>query len=242
MPGTPTTRFAIPTVAGTDLARDLDTEITAGFTAVDSKMTGWSTGLLAARPTSTSGSPGVAGRVYRATDTGQSFLDNGTGWDEIQGAGDLKPTARAAAPDGWLLCDGSSKLRSDYPALFTALGGASSPYGLPDGTHFNVPDLRGRVPVGDDAAGVRLANTAGRDRGETGGAETHTLSTAEMPAHTHDQMWVNDVSPAISSKFIPASADTVAAVDSGMDTGSTGGGGAHNNMPPYQVVNWLIKT
>lgn len=86
MPGTPTTRFAIPTVAGTDLARDLDTEITAGFTAVDSKMTGWGTGLLAARPVSTGGSPGVAGRIYRATDTGQWFIDTGTSWEELPAA------------------------------------------------------------------------------------------------------------------------------------------------------------
>jgi microcystin-dependent protein len=240
MPGTPTTKYAIPTLAGTDLISDIDTLVNSSLASIDSKMAGYSEGLLSARPTSTTGSPGVAGREYYATDTGQRFKDTGTGWYEIQGAGDLKPSARAAAPDGWLLCDGSSKLRSDYPALFAALGGASSPFGLPDGTHFNVPDLRGRVPVGEDSAGVRIATATGRDRGESGGAEKHTLSTAEMPGHTHSY---GDNTAGFGGGSISVAGgtsnnhSTVAST-----TGSTGGGGAHNNMPPYQVVNWLIKT
>ncbi|HTE60764.1 MAG TPA: hypothetical protein VK631_10475, partial [Solirubrobacteraceae bacterium] len=80
MPGTPTTKYAIPTVVGADLARDLDTAITSISTAIDGKMVGYSAGLLAARPVSTGGSPGIAGRRYRATDTGQEFIDTGTSW------------------------------------------------------------------------------------------------------------------------------------------------------------------
>jgi len=60
-------------------------------------------------------------------------------------AGVVSPYAGAAAPTGWLLCDGASKLRADYADLFTAIGVA---FGSADGTHFNVPDLRSRVPIG----------------------------------------------------------------------------------------------
>lgn len=82
----------------------------------------------------------------------------------------------AAAPSGWLLCDGSSYLRADYPELFANLGGAASPWGLPDGTHFKVPDYRDRVPLGKSATKA-LAST--------GGAETVTLGTTEIPSHSH---------------------------------------------------------
>ena len=83
MPGTPTTKYAIPTLAGTDLARDIDTLVNSSLSSIDSKMVGYSAGTLAARPTSTGGSPGIAGRRYRATDTGQEFIDTGTGWTEV---------------------------------------------------------------------------------------------------------------------------------------------------------------
>lgn len=82
MPGTPTTKYAIPTLAGTTLARDIDTEVNAGLTAIDGKMVGYSEGVLASRPTSTGGTPGVAGRIYGVTDQpGRIDIDNGTGWD-----------------------------------------------------------------------------------------------------------------------------------------------------------------
>lgn len=60
-------------------------------------------------------------------------------------AGAVIPFAGAAAPTGFLLCDGSSKLRADYADLFTAI---STTFGSADGTHFNVPDMRSRVPLG----------------------------------------------------------------------------------------------
>lgn len=63
-------------------------------------------------------------------------------------AGALLPYAGAAAPTGFLLCDGSSKLRATYTDLFTAIG---TVFGAADGTHFNVPDLRGRLPFGAGA-------------------------------------------------------------------------------------------
>jgi microcystin-dependent protein len=96
-------------------------------------------------------------------------------------AGMIAPYAGAAAPTGWLLADGSAVSRTTYAALYAALGGASSPYGQGNGTTtFNLPNLKGRIPVGIDGAQTEFDT-----RAETGGAKTHTLSTAELPGHTH---------------------------------------------------------
>src|SRR3954447_6125965 len=93
--------------------------------------------------------------------------------------GDLKPSAAATPPPGWLVCDGSAVSRSTFATLFGAIGTA---YGAGDGsTTFNLPDLRGRVPVG---AGTGAGLTA-RTLGAAGGEENHTLSAAEMPSHNH---------------------------------------------------------
>ena len=62
----------------------------------------------------------------------------------------------ATAPTGWLLCQGQSLLRADYPALFTIVG---TSYGSADATHFNLPDMRGRVPAGVDGTGRLTAAT-----------------------------------------------------------------------------------
>jgi microcystin-dependent protein len=90
----------------------------------------------------------------------------------------------ATAPAGYLLCDGAAVSRTTYAALYSALGGASSPWGQGDGsTTFNVPDMRGRAPKGA-GQGTGLTNRA---LGATTGTETHLLTSAEsgVPAHTH---------------------------------------------------------
>jgi len=84
----------------------------------------------------------------------------------------------SSAPTGWFICDGSSYLRTTYSGLFSLIG---TTFGSVDGTHFNVPDLRGRTTIGS-GQGVGLTN---RIIGISGGEETHTLITAEMPSHGH---------------------------------------------------------
>lgn len=86
--------------------------------------------------------------------------------------GVMAPFGGATAPIGWLLCDGSSVLRATYPALFTAIG---TTYGSADGTHFNLPDLRNRLPMG---AGGTYA------LGSTGSGSV-TLSSGNLPSHNH---------------------------------------------------------
>jgi len=88
--------------------------------------------------------------------------------------------AAATAPAGWLLCDGTAVSRTTYADLFAAIG---TTYGAGDGsTTFNLPNLKGRVPVGQDTAQAEF-----NVLGEVGGAKTHTLSVTEMPSHTHVQ-------------------------------------------------------
>ena len=87
--------------------------------------------------------------------------------------------AGSTAPTGWLMCDGTAVSRSTYAGLFAAIGVT---YGAGNGsTTFNLPDLRTRVPVGKNGTGTFAT------LGSTGGAETHTLTTAQMPSHTHTQ-------------------------------------------------------
>lgn len=70
---------------------------------------------------------------------------NAAGIHQATPAGVVLPYAGSSAPTGYLMCDGSSKVRADYADLFTAIG---TTYGAVDGSHFTLPDLRGRVPVG----------------------------------------------------------------------------------------------
>lgn len=93
--------------------------------------------------------------------------------------GSVTQFAGATIPTGWLLCDGSAVSRSTYSALFALIG---TSFGAGDGTTtFNLPDLKGRVPVGRNASDTDFDTL-----GETGGAKTHTLTEAQLPSHRHN--------------------------------------------------------
>jgi microcystin-dependent protein len=145
-------------------------------------------------------------------------------------AGVMKPFGGGEAPDGYLLCDGATVSRARYAALFMAIGVA---YGAGDGVStFTLPDGRGRTFIGaGQGSGLTL-----RARGDTGGAETHVLTAAEMPEHTHP------LSYGENPITIGANGNNSVGGGSSWTSGATGGGGAHNNMPPYFVGNWIIKT
>lgn len=102
---------------------------------------------------------------------------------QMHQAGDLKAVAYPVTvgvdePSGWLLCDGRSVLRATYVDLFAKIG---TVYGSADGTHFNLPDPRGRSLVG---AGSGAGLTA-RALGAAFGEENHVLTVGEMPSHNH---------------------------------------------------------
>jgi microcystin-dependent protein len=93
--------------------------------------------------------------------------------------GGVTQYAGATSPStSWAICDGAAVSRTTYATLFARIG---TTYGIGDNsTTFNLPNLKGRVVVGVDAA-----QTEFNALGETGGAKTHTLTTAEIPAHSH---------------------------------------------------------
>ncbi len=81
-------------------------------------------------------------------------------------------------PIGYLVCDGTAVSRTTYASLFSVI---STAYGIGNGTTtFNLPNIKGNVVVGRDSGQTEFDVL-----GETGGAKTHSLSVAEMPAHTH---------------------------------------------------------
>lgn len=95
-------------------------------------------------------------------------------------AGVIKQFGSTVVPSGFLSCDGSAISRTTYAILFAAIG---TTYGNGNGTTtFNVPDFRGRMPMGD-GTGPGLTS---RSIGQNGlGSETHNLNSANLPVHTH---------------------------------------------------------
>lgn len=166
--------------------------------------------------------------------------------------GSLLMFAGASAPDGYLLCDGAAVSRTTYNVLFAAIGTA---YGVGNGTTtFNLPDLRGRGPLG---AGTGAGLTP-RTLGASGGVETVTLTSAEMPSHTHTHNANGGAGSGADPSTGLAYANGANTASAGLDSSngepnlytnpialsinSTGGGGAHANMQPFAVVNFIIKT
>lgn len=156
----------------------------------------------------------------------------------------------SSAPSGWLTCDGSAVSRTAYSALFFVV---STTFGTGDGsTTFNLPDLRGRVPIGAGQG----SNLSSRVLATTGGEESHTLTSNELPSHSHT---VNDpghghgVSGSVAQNNLSGPAWCSApgnspnynlytgASTTGITVQSTGGGSAHNVMQPYLVLNYIMK-
>jgi microcystin-dependent protein len=173
--------------------------------------------------------------------------------------GEIKMYAGATPPTGWLGCNGQALSTTTYAALFAAIGYR---YGG-SGATFNLPNLGQRVPLGWDTS-----STGPYALGATGGEATHALSVAEMPSHNHpgsaDTGHTHSTAPHSHTGIVrPTGSNTIVAQGTGPNNlaasstdaasvtvnsasaaiviAAQGGGGAHNNLQPYQVVGFIIR-
>jgi microcystin-dependent protein len=148
------------------------------------------------------------------------------------------------APKGWAFCNGQLLPISQNTALFALLG---TTYGGDGKSTFALPNLLGAAPMHpDQGPGLSL-----HDLGETGGSETVTLLTSEIPVHTHTlrcQTAPGDAqSPASGSvaraigaqPYLPPAGATLA-IMAPEALAPAGGGAPHNNMMPYLTLNFCI--
>lgn len=155
--------------------------------------------------------------------------------------GDVRPWPGAVVPSGWAACDGVAISRTNHSQLFAAIG---TTWGVGDGnTTFNLPNLIGRSLIG--AGGTYIL-------GAQGGAAKVTLTTAQMPAHSHGQPahdhGFRGTAMASGASGVKIGGDQPRAygydrdtnLAGGDNTHSAGGGGSHENMSPYAVIQWII--
>ncbi len=164
-------------------------------------------------------------------------------------------------PAGWLLCDGTSYLNSAYPALQAVIGTA---FGAPDGSHFNVPDLRGQFLRGvDGSAGIdqdKAARVAlkpggniGNAAGSSQGCKTHaplvpftspaTTSGTDSPDHTHGQYTQGIYGSNAGNYQSTTQTSNGASVRHTHSTPAIpiSGGGDSETRPTNLYVNYIIK-
>ena len=150
-------------------------------------------------------------------------------------SGSVIEYAGDTAPNGWLICDGSAISREIYANLFEVIG---LTFGGGDGTTtFNIPNLKGKIPVGlnSDDSDFNIL-------GKAGGEKTHILTSNEMPSHNHRQT-VTASRSGSGNTYVSWNANNLTgSKDTGArNTLNTGGGQAHNNLQPYIVLNYIIK-
>ena len=156
--------------------------------------------------------------------------------------GEIRLFAGDYAPQGWHLCNGALLSINEYQALYSLIG---TTYGGDGVTNFGLPDLRGRMVVGmgTSQAGIMY------NRGQKAGAEKVTLTTANLPAHTHivsaasvdataqspdNGVWAK----AALNTFTVSSAD--ASLAASAVSAAPGGSQPHENCQPSMALTYII--
>lgn len=167
--------------------------------------------------------------------------------------GEIRIYAGASLPRGWMFCDGSELVKEDYPDLYDVIGDI---YGTAsDEEHFLLPNLCGRVPVGKGASSEYGATE--HTLGQAGGQETVLLTANQSGIKAHTHTIPNHVH-AMGNYFSAGSGGSSSAYVMenkrqlmSRNTTNSGGGGAtssassaaaeaHENMPPYLGINYII--
>jgi len=144
------------------------------------------------------------------------------------------------APRSWAFCDGQLLAISSNSALFSLLG---TNYGGDGRTTFGLPDLRGRVAI-HPGNGPGLTN---RSWGQRSGTENETLSSTQIPSHSHTVAVNSGVgnSDSPTRNYLAANSEGInhysnSSDEVSADIGNTGGGSSHNNMPPFLGIYHVI--
>lgn len=163
-----------------------------------------------------------------------------------QFVGEVRMFCGNFAPAGWALCNGQLLPISQNTALFSLLG---TNYGGDGRSTFALPNLQGAFALHAGAsAGPGLS---ARVTGQTGGAETVALAASQLPAHGHGMAAVSgattgtpdaavSLAPTSNGSPLYRAPDNVWLNTAPGDIGASGGGAAHNNLPPYLAVTFII--
>lgn len=160
--------------------------------------------------------------------------------------GEIRMFAGNFAPAGWMFCEGQTLPISENETLFQLIG---TTYGGDGESTFNLPDLRGRVPIHQGTGGGATYILA-----ETGGAESVTLTTQQIPIHSHAQLCSSGgqtnssdpqngvAAPTDLSQYSTAGSDgSQMGTAPGMLSDPAGGSQPHENFMPYLCVNFIIS-
>lgn len=151
--------------------------------------------------------------------------------------------AGSNVPAGYLLCNGAELSQTEYPSLYAALGSTFNT--APDhrgssvttrSGYFRLPDLRGRFIVGSNDTDEDY-NRLGKASGE----KTHRLTTEEIPAHSHSLKSHTKDSNRWQGNGDPKGGYTLFYEAGTAETEKAGGGGAHENRPPYYVLAYIMR-
>ena len=157
--------------------------------------------------------------------------------------GEIRMVGFNFAPVGWALCNGQLLAIAENDVLFALIG---TTYGGDGQQTFALPDLRSRVPV-HQGQGSGLSN---RIVGESGGAETVTLSVQQIPSHTHvpNANVAVGSSNSLAGNFWAARSGTNEYINTPPNgtmnaacLQNAGGSQAHDNMLPFEVINFVIS-
>jgi microcystin-dependent protein len=150
--------------------------------------------------------------------------------------GEIRIFAGNFAPAGWMFCQGQLLPISEYETLFNLIG---TTYGGDGQSTFGLPDLRGRLPI-HMGQGFVLA--------ETGGNESVTLTTTQIPAHTHPVLATTNSNTASlpGGNYLAANPDIYDQNKPGTSTmapaiSSVGGNQPHDNFQPYLCLNFILS-
>lgn len=193
--------------------------------------------------------------------TADSTASAGVSW-QVTGftTGDVKLTLKTAADTGWVLMnDGSigsatsgatTRANADteplYTLLWTNVSDTYAPVAGGRGANAAADFAANKAMTLPKALGRALAvygsgsGLSARVLGQTTGTETHTLTEAEMPSHTHTPTY-NNITGVVGAGGSGLSGGASAAAAVNLTIGNTGGGGAHNNMQPTVFLNVMVK-